>query len=405
MTDTRIEPLWAQGKSVKQLREVCRTFNVKDADEMNREQLIQQCDYLRIYPTLKGDKETLQRKCSKGKIPSKQILAMNQDELVNCIVNHRAVAFMAKMHTVAFDTFEKQVNELKITQEEKTKLLEEHRAGEAQLMNFFNQQKDLDEKTFTIVMTLGSSIQTEMKKQFKEFVDAMKSSAIGPDGAVGASSEKAAKKSESWLWWGVSGLGNIMWKLIKQGFDLVKYVMTQPSTARIICYLALTVKRRICRELSIYLGLLEYKEKSISERAWDQASQLAAHGKEYMLHAATTFMNTKFNDLWDTMSGIVKMGFVSVISFIPGISALGPAINIMVDAISSIAKESTKFAVETTLYTEQVGGTFRYLLELFNPADCLEVGYHSESGRTAGVSSSTTQKVKSGLASFTKQAT
>lgn len=390
MTSEGKEPKWAQGKNVRQLKQVCKAINVPESDWKHlktREDLINACEFFKKYPSLAAETEanmqTLRGKCARdSRVPKDKIGKMDREELVACIVNRKAVEYMTAMQTQTYDEFKKDVDNMKLPDGEKKRLLTNHQEGEALVEQFFNKQKELDDdKSFATVMTISKHMRKEFAAQVKEFVDGLKD-AVGDEDRV---SEKKLQDSSYWSKLGnaavdvFKAVGSLLWWLLKQGFDLIKYILTQPATAKCLAFVSLKIKRRLCREISLYIGVLKYEEATstverVKDAAKDALENVSESVKVALPQIAEKFMNTGFESLWDSSSAVLKAGLIGGVSLLPYGGAAASVAGLIVDGLSAAGKEAAQFAIETAIYEKNVGDTGKYLIELIDITGCIQRG-------------------------------
>lgn len=368
-----LEPLWAQGASDDKLRAICKSFrgqmnyakiDTTNMEKWSRKEMIDKCDYLNIHPQFRGNLNILRWKCSGGVEPTEQIMKLTEPELVSCIASRRALKFLRAMHIKTSREFQNQIETYGLPGSEKDKLMTEFKASELQFHNYFNRQVDLDGKTMYMVSNIADGFRKEFENGVSESIDALKASVIGePTGQP----PKGWRKWIANAWKIVAPLGKAIWKI---GIDLTKFILTHPATARMIFYVALTVKRRICREVSIYFGKVKYEEKTLFGAAKDKASDLLAHGNQLAAIAVTNWINNGFAGTWLKVSSWMKSNMSGLIGasltyIIPGFSAVQGGIDFFIGMMVDISGDAMKMALEVELYKDHVGTSFRYLINLF----------------------------------------
>lgn len=370
------EPLWAKGKTDRQIRLVCKSLKVPNADKMGRAEMITKCEYLNVYPNIRNaapedKKRALRARCSGARHedtlhPSEEVKGMEEDELVDCIVNGRVARLMAVMGTVSAKQFEAELDKTELSEQDKKSLLKSHRESEAALVDFMNRQKDLDDNTETIVLAIAGNFKTQFSSELTEFFKSFQQLVVN---------EKPAAKKEGKSWYDT--LGEWMWWLLGKGFDLARYILTNPATARITAFIALKVKRRICMEISLYIGLLKYEQNAkFSESAAATLEDIGQNARELLPTIATKFMNGPgFSNLWDSTATIVKAGISGAVKSVPVVGgAIGGIADVVIDGTLAVGKEAAEFAIQVSLYETQVGDTGKYLIELFDVTNCIKRG-------------------------------
>lgn len=171
---------------------------------------------------------------------------------------------------------------------------------------------------------------------------------------------------------------SIVWltqKLVSVGWSLVRSIFMHPKTTKMIAFLALQVKKAICREVSIALGKYRYrKSKGLLETVQDGLKNAQEYATVILPDLISDFLKSpKFEALWVKLSDVLSSGVTSVVMLIPFAGAL-PAAGIaagVVSTLMSVLKESCREATELAIYKLDITMTFGFVVDIFDPTNCI----------------------------------
>ena len=157
-------------------------------------------------------------------------------------------------------------------------------------------------------------------------------------------------------------------KLIAAGFDVVKYIVSHPQSARLFTFIALKYKQRICREVSIYMG------KGKVTGMWDRIKGSVAEVNSYITHGLFEAIATVVSSqsLWSSMSGVINSCMSSVFVAVPELSRLIPVFGGVLSVSMSILHDTVTVAFQAGLYEKALSDTTTYVIELLDVFDCVK---------------------------------
>lgn len=459
-----MEPEWAQGKTDKDIRMMCRLLKVPGYSGMNRKKMIEECSYTRANPGKNNDQmkklcEAVQPKLNttgfspaqyekcvidyklqtgrdgiqrpydtlecaspgvrpsvdndsyndcplfyrRGNDPSmaKQLKGKIKKNQENCCFKSAKARlkaavraplaakvlyeeFTERMGVASREDLENQLDDTTFSQSEKEEIMNNHEEGQTELRQWI-EGLNLEKRDYAFMLNVGKIMKDQFTAQFQEIITSLEDikGNVNEIQKKLASEEsllgKILSKVGSAIGWAVGQLYKVIsWSvstLAKMGFNLVKFIITNPHTAKIMAFIALRMKKRICKELSIYMGLYQYKKKAgILEKAYEKAGDLADIAKAGLPGVVSSFVNgSKFDSMWSTLSAGVSAGFSTVLGAIPVISKSVPVIGGIIEVGMDIAKDAVKFSTEVAMYEQDVTGTFGYIIEIIDLSECIKV--------------------------------
>lgn len=159
-----------------------------------------------------------------------------------------------------------------MTADEKQLILESHKLGSKELKDWFEAQQ-MSQRDAAFVINISKYVQLAFEKNTNDMTRDVSKQQAETD-----SEKKLPQSKASTLW---SLLGTLLYdvakvlvalgrKLVSVGWSLTKCVFQHPKTTKMIAFLALQIKKAICRELSIAMGRYRYrKAKGILETVSD----------------------------------------------------------------------------------------------------------------------------------------
>ena len=427
MVENFEEPLWSRGKSMKQLRQICRTLGVSAPEQYKRKDIVNVCDYMQKYPDTKL--EVLKHKCGDPNITDK-------DDLVKCVVEKRVKSWSdirTKKYgnlkcgtgeiipSVENDTFndcpmfhrvnddtgcckksmqakfkavanvarathsfrsilkvpsrERMISEMEkttLTPKEKTKMMEEYETGSRSLDEWIRSDiSPLGEREKAVIMTIMSTSQRIFTQNMKEYLDEFMTN-----------QDNNREDDQGLFSWMVKGALRGLWGALKMlanaGISLLWFITTNPHTAKIMGIVIKKVKKRMCRQLSIQLGHITYIETrkvTMGETVAKEIKNVGSYAKEMLPGLISKWTSgSGYDKAYDSTIG-AAMGTLgglsaSVLSSIPGI---GGAVNFMTNQVNEVMKESMRLGLEVAMYEKDLTESFGILIEIMDISDCIAV--------------------------------
>lgn len=456
------EPLWAQGKSDADLRQVCKVLKVPGYSTMRREELISACtpgskssriraedvknlclkwnpsvndrfftdeDYQKCYADSKlkdikkeDERVAKSKTCSyPSKVPQKSYDTFNDcpmfyrrgtdpkikasmkvkpGEEECCFPSRQAklkavfrapVAakalyneFLDRFGVGTVEELEEEVQNSKFSSDEKTEIVESYKEDVKDLQ-LWVEGLNLSKRDHAFMMSVGKMIKDQFAANLKEAMDDLNQIKSGVvDIQQKLSNEqsflgKLMSKVGSAVGWVAGQVYKVIsWSvttLATLGFNLIRYILTNPRTAKIMAFIALRIKKRICKEVSIYVGMYVYKKESgILDKITEGVASAAEAAKQGLPGIVANFVNgSKFDTLWGSLTDTITSGFSSVLGAVPVISKSVPVVGGLVELGMDIAKESVRFATEVAMYEKDVTGTVGHIIELIDLTECIKV--------------------------------
>ena len=318
-----------------------------------------------------------------------------------------------------------------LTEEGKRLVLEDQAEANAELSEFFveNELENTEEEPqdLLLVTNIAKALHEEVKNQLQESVDIMKrlqkeleeetAKPITPEmekeeeGLIKRTLKQSARIVGRAVWWtgkGVVSLGvkivSVAWSLVKTlasaGIDFVKWMIKDPRTTKIVTFIALEIKRRFCRELSIDMGLTIIKEDAtLIDRLSTGTKEAVAEGKKLVRLAVADGLRAFARGPWidklmTTLQEYVASGLGKVLGALGGVvggtalalttggagvsagvtagAAVGSVIGAGVDVCISAFTEGVKASIEVIAYQDDVTLTVYHVMELVNFNKCFQ---------------------------------
>ena len=427
------EPLWAQGKSDESIQHTCRALNVPidQIEGKNRTELIKLCGYLNRYPSLKNDFQTLRGKCAKASkrlASDAEIQNMSEEELEDCIVESRTGLWLDKLKINDTQDTEKIIAPLQdLKSNEKARVISTVLEGENRLRDHL-EKANYDENTQELLMDLVLRMQrgfaVSLEKRIKLLQETHKptpeeeklagatsvpynsnetninSTQNRENTSISSSSFFSSSSSNwsSWFWFGAK-LWQGVTSLLAKGLNIVNFIISHPQTARMLLIVAEQIRDRLCREISMSLGLVGLRSKKPwTEVINDFLSSSSEIAQEVVfLGAQRLLTGPKFDDLWNGLGGLMSATFAALTAgfsvYLPGFSVLG-------DLCISTLKEASRDTAELYFFQKTINENFGHFLGILNIRKCLQTQFLTqeqiEARNIQGPSSSSSSTVSGG---------
>lgn len=166
-------------------------------------------------------------------------------------------------------------------------------------------------------------------------------------------------------------------KLKKAKFDVIKYVFQHPRVMKASILLAIEIYRQIGRESQLELASYQYRSefKSRNKTTTDEfrVKELYEFLVIMMPNVIQRFMNstTKYNVLFDKTVDFLTSNINSVFGIIPFISHSASIVGVLTQTCVVTLKESSRNAVEMSMYSRDPTTRYEYVIELFDFRRCI----------------------------------
>ena len=139
----------------------------------------------------------------------------------------------------------------------------------------------------------------------------------------------------------------------KVGYDMIKGILQNPRTAKIITFLAKEAKDQLCRDISVELGLVLIREpESFLQKTSRKLKQSVKRGKEVLRKVVAEGVR-KFtkSEGWKSGFTMIKGGLVSILSKVVsgGAGAIASTVGIAGAATAATATATVTAAATTTV--------------------------------------------------------
>ena len=273
------------------------------------------------------------------------------------------------VNKVTWDGFVEQVDNMprEVSSAQKDALLLEFRAADEELVSFRKESYKNDRES-RIVAAISKRMSDEFGVQLRERFHELEIQKLSsPQGEEAQSSSSLLWNIVGKLWTGIKALGYCLTTLLGWGFDIVKYILSHPRTAKILGHIALRYKRALCREMSLKLALHAVSQEGVVKHGYD-LFKLTWYNT-----VSSYFQSTKFDDAFSSIQNTITAGLSSMLSMVPVFSASVPVIGVLVSMFGDMMKETTRFAVEVSVYEADVAQSFAQVMELFDLRSCLDL--------------------------------
>lgn len=298
---------------------------------------------------------------------------------------------------------EKELQKSQIPDKERSKLMNEYDKAEKETSRWL-QKQNLGKHDYAFVVGVGQVLRRYWERAFDEALEALKESETLDDqkiikGQRIQNLEKITTKQEdkwSQLLGGVqSALGTVTtwskyiltkvfsiagWafqQLISIGFNVMTYIFKHPRTAKLMAYLALQIKKQLCREISIALGKYRYKKAqgwfdSVKEAAKDNVLAMYEYVTVIAPGLVSDFIKSpKFDALFTRLSGVITTGFTAVLTLVPFVGPYSTIVTSILQIAFAALKDSSRDAIDVAMYKTDVSGSFSYVIELLDFRQCI----------------------------------
>ena len=378
------EPLWARFRSDQDIFHVCRGLGVQENQlhGLNRDQLIQRCDYLNLFPQLKlpENRKTLQQKCANARgldvtnaAEYAKINGLNEDQLIDCIVNARAERFRSILGVETVEQTEKEILKLQLPDDVAADMVAGNAQGQSELMDSTVQISKVQEKPMLLMTkSMLQSLAAELYSQIRidssyeretDQIEKTRSDVNRTQPNVAAFEEREDQSNQPAWWRIVKYIGRAAKYMFNKAFDFIKYIVEHPMVANLGLTIAGALVREWCRDLAISFGRYNIGEdKNLTQLVVDASKTGIGVSKQLLFVSFQELINgANFDDLWSLLESSVSVTFTFVTG---GLSTLFLPLASFGILMSKSLKVAVRKGSETFVYYTLVQSNFNLLRDI-----------------------------------------